>query len=353
MTIPNSNLGMNNIRDEYGGDRPDSVSEYYRNGAYVKNWAASQNIPTDGTIAWSSFRGQAANAGLDANQIQEYIWNNKASLWRAFQRGYSGPRTVGGQVTTYNYNPHPRAEPGGNLTYFLNSQGTINGVADFTSAQSLVYLGPTTTFVYLANAYGYGNTNLSIRAYDKNNNEVPLDEIYRGHNDGARGEVRLLRCNTTDYTSFGYVVIAGTTRSSGYPSFGSIFMLPGAYDLWSSEVVPVRSPATSPTYVTITNPPRGFTVLVGGGLDYDNYNPWFLNNTSINASGNPTPTESASRKYIKFNVWWYGNITAAMLIGTGDYEDTTWKHRIGTTVFSPFATANQAWRLSKFYRVGD
>ena len=81
MTIPNSNFGMNNIRDEYGGDRPDAVSEYYRNGVHVKNWAASQNIPTDGTIAWSSFRGQTATSGLDSGAVMRYIWDNKFDLF--------------------------------------------------------------------------------------------------------------------------------------------------------------------------------------------------------------------------------------------------------------------------------
>jgi len=367
MALPSSgSISMSQIRSEFPGDStPNQLSEFYRNGTYVKNWAAAQNIPTDGTIAYSNFRGTSASSNLNDDQIQQYIWDNKASLWRAFLRGATttngntGIQTVGGQYATYKYNPHPRAgEPSGNLAFYVNTRGTINGVADFTDAQSLVYLGPTTSFVFISNSYGHSGT-IVIRAWDKNNNEVPLEQIYRSSptgspTDGGRGEIHLLRCNTTDYTSFGYVTISGaggTGRDT--PSFGSIFMLPGAYDVWSAETVAVTNPATAPSYVTITNPPRGFTVLHGSGQDYDAGDGWFLNSSSQNAAGNPNPIESASRKYIKFNVFWYGNVTAAMLIGTGGYEDTTWKHKIGTNLFTPFGRGDRRWRLTKMYRVGN
>lgn len=55
-------ISINNLRTEFG-DTPgsDSLSEYYRGGAYVPNSPTNANIPTGGQISLSNFYG-AANA---------------------------------------------------------------------------------------------------------------------------------------------------------------------------------------------------------------------------------------------------------------------------------------------------
>ena len=366
MTIPNSNFGMNNIRDEYGGDRPDGVSEYYRNGAYVKNWGGSQNIPTDGTIAWSSFRNQAATSGLDSDAEMQYIWDRKTDLFRINNMGVSGTTVGNRQVSfLYPFGSYLRGgEPNGNVSWARNAKGSPNGTADFNSARDLVYLGPTTTFLYFSSGYGVGVPWPTITAFDKDNNEVQLDEIYNSQSSGRR-ELRLLRCNSTNYTNFGCFVSSGGSASSIRPTFAAVYMLPGKWDVWSSEIVTAYNPDSSPVYYEIETPPNGISIFQSGGLNQDAVNLTFLNSSSLNPSGNPTPTEANSRKYIKMQQWWYRNLLAGIIVGTGGYETTTWKHRIGGNPgrpatgghYSPFALVYgddpPSFSLVKIYKTGS
>jgi hypothetical protein len=361
MTIPNSNFGMNNIRGEYGGDRPDAVSEYYRNGVHVKNWGGSQNIPTDGTIAWSSFRNQAATSGLDSDAEMQYIWDNKTSLFRISNMGASGTTVGNRQVSfLYPFGSYLRGgEPNGNVSWARNAKGSGNGIADFNSARNLVYLGPTTTFLYFSSGYGVGTPSVAnpagwsiLTAFDKDNNQVQLDEIYNTQTSGRR-ELRVLRCNSTDYTNFGCFVASLGSASTIRPTFAAVYMLPGKWDVWSSELIPVTAPGSSPTYYEIETPPNGISIFQGGPIDIDGAETSFLNSTTPNPSGNPTPTEANSRKYIKMQQWFYRNLCACIIVGTGGYETTTWKHRIGSTYYRPWASITEGTTLIKIYKSGS
>ena len=355
MTIPNSNFGMNNIRGEYGGDRPDAVSEYYRNGVHVKNWGGSQNIPTDGTIAWSSFRNQAATSGLDSDAEMQYIWDNKTRLFRINNMGASGTTVGNRQVSfLYPFGGYLRGgEPNGNVSWIRNAKGSTNGIADFSGARDLVYLGPTTTFLYIAMGYGVGVPWSTITAFDKDNNQVQLDEIFSTQSSGRR-EIRLFRCNSTDYNNFGCFIAAGGSASGIRPNFAAVYMLPGKWDVWSSDTINVTSPGSSPTYYTIETPPNGISIFESGAIPIDGAENSFLNSTTQNPSGNPTPTEANSRKYIKMQQWWYRNLLAGIIVGTGGYETTTWKHRIGSTYYRPWAATEDpaSFQLVKIYKTG-
>lgn len=58
MTLPASGpISLSDIRNEFGGSAPDSLSEYYRGGAYVPNIPANNSIPTSGAISLSDFYG--------------------------------------------------------------------------------------------------------------------------------------------------------------------------------------------------------------------------------------------------------------------------------------------------------
>jgi hypothetical protein len=59
MAIKTSgSLGLEaDIVNEFGGGRPHSLSEYYRNGSLVPNSSVNNNVPTTGPISFSSFYG--------------------------------------------------------------------------------------------------------------------------------------------------------------------------------------------------------------------------------------------------------------------------------------------------------
>jgi hypothetical protein len=99
-------------------------------------------------------------------------------------------------------------EPNGNVSWIRNAKGSGNGNADLRSASNKVYLGPTTTFLYFSSGYGVGTPWSTLTAFDKNNNQVQLDEIFSTQRTGRR-ELRVLRCNSTDYTNMGCFVASG------------------------------------------------------------------------------------------------------------------------------------------------
>lgn len=64
MPLPTSGpISLAMIRQQYGGSAPDSLSEYYRGGAYVPNTSANSTVPTSGAISLSSFYGQGGAVG--------------------------------------------------------------------------------------------------------------------------------------------------------------------------------------------------------------------------------------------------------------------------------------------------
>jgi len=59
MALPGSGtLSIQDIADEFGGIAPHSLSEYYRNGAYVGS--SNTGVPTSGTISLSDSYGASA-----------------------------------------------------------------------------------------------------------------------------------------------------------------------------------------------------------------------------------------------------------------------------------------------------
>ena len=67
MTLPTTNLSLGAIQNEFLGDDPISLSEYYRGGLYVGSVVTSAygTIPTSGAISIGIFRGTTkATVGL-------------------------------------------------------------------------------------------------------------------------------------------------------------------------------------------------------------------------------------------------------------------------------------------------
>lgn len=71
MVLPSSGqLSMSQIRDEFGGSNPVSLSQYYRGGSLVRNFGSGSgfingNIPTSGAIKISDFYNAVNLRGLN------------------------------------------------------------------------------------------------------------------------------------------------------------------------------------------------------------------------------------------------------------------------------------------------
>ena len=102
MTIPNSNVSMQDIEDEFGGSGSISLNEYYKGGANVPSGVDDPNtIPTQGTISIGDFRGAsnaftytvtsstqnlnlrsgAVSAGWDGSSALTVIINSNVYIW--------------------------------------------------------------------------------------------------------------------------------------------------------------------------------------------------------------------------------------------------------------------------------
>ena len=68
LGIPATQPANRNISSEFG-DTPgeDSISEYYRGGAYVPNSPFTSGIPSSGTISFSNFYGAARYTPISVN----------------------------------------------------------------------------------------------------------------------------------------------------------------------------------------------------------------------------------------------------------------------------------------------
>ena len=53
-------ISLSDIRGEFGGTAPDSLSEYYRGGSFVPDTATNAGIPTSGSISLLDFLGGSA-----------------------------------------------------------------------------------------------------------------------------------------------------------------------------------------------------------------------------------------------------------------------------------------------------
>jgi hypothetical protein len=67
----------NDIRAEFGGATPLSLSNYYRGGSRVPNYPINNNIPTSGTIKFSDFYGASAIPPITPTTLQYTSYSGK------------------------------------------------------------------------------------------------------------------------------------------------------------------------------------------------------------------------------------------------------------------------------------
>lgn len=113
MALPSSGtLSIQDIVDEFGGTAPHSLSEYYRNGAYVGS--NNTGVPTSGTISLSDFYGATAatvvtvtegsrtwdNGGVN---VPHYGYGAANKGWRTNQSNFATMSAFGSRSPTTLY----------------------------------------------------------------------------------------------------------------------------------------------------------------------------------------------------------------------------------------------------------
>lgn len=87
------------IVDEFGGNRPHSLSEYYRGGPRVPNLSNNSRIPTTGPIRYSNFYGatEFILQSFSVPAVDTTAWYNNVTL-----SDYVTPYSSQGEVWTDN-----------------------------------------------------------------------------------------------------------------------------------------------------------------------------------------------------------------------------------------------------------
>ena len=70
-------ISLANLQTEFGGSNPISLSEYYRNGAYVTS--NNSGVPTSGAISLSQFYGTTAQFSFTISSTS-FVSGNSTSI---------------------------------------------------------------------------------------------------------------------------------------------------------------------------------------------------------------------------------------------------------------------------------
>lgn len=115
MPLPGSGaLALSQIRTEFGGSNPVSLSQYYRGGARVPNTPTNANVPASGAISIGSFYNSSAVVALHSVSI---------SPNPVYDAGQTG--TPGGTVTVTT--PAATASVTGGVGPFTYSWQYVSG----------------------------------------------------------------------------------------------------------------------------------------------------------------------------------------------------------------------------------
>ena len=92
--IPGWSISKSQIRDEYGGSDPASLSQYYRGGSLVKAHGNNTGIPSGGTISYSQFSAQSRIWYVNVTISSDYNQFNLRNYLNATYGDYSSAATV-------------------------------------------------------------------------------------------------------------------------------------------------------------------------------------------------------------------------------------------------------------------
>lgn len=94
-------ITLTQIRTEYGGGAPDSLTEYYRGGAYVPNTPLTASIPTAGAISISNFANTVGGSIKDPAIVAGYTSPSTGIRQANVSFNTDGTTTLIGASTTY------------------------------------------------------------------------------------------------------------------------------------------------------------------------------------------------------------------------------------------------------------
>lgn len=371
MALPTSGeIRMGAISDQFPGDAdPHQISEFYRNGLYVKNYIKASRIPTSGTIKWSDFYGAENSSGLSNGQLTKYIWDNKNKFVK-FNNLTAQTTLEGG---SYAYNPPTSylaytnaPEPNGGVAILRNARSRQNGTIAFKSANDTFFISENSTFCYFHDNYG-GNVPANLDMQKKDGSVCPFYEHWATDPAPARGNVKLYRADGTSSNDMGTGSLAGGSESSIRPGFGACMLLPGRWDVYSDEVATAYNPTGIVNeFRYIDTPPGGICIILGPGGDGNGFYLGFYNGqTTVNTSTYRQPLESSSRCIIRVCYYFDRSLAAYVLFNTtDDWQTTTWKVEqtavTGRTAcnFYPFNSGAEsidstAYRIVQIQKVSD
>ena len=133
-------ISITDISDEFGGDLPDSLTEYYRGGGLVPDTTANASVPTSGNpISLTNFFGATASGGATSDTLTLsvgviFVFRGKAPF-----AGSLSPNTVEFDSWNVQINFLYYRTDEDNLYLIINSNSG-NGEGTWTSMQ----LGSTT-----------------------------------------------------------------------------------------------------------------------------------------------------------------------------------------------------------------
>ena len=159
MVLPCSGaISLLDIQNEYGGNDPIGLNEYYRNGAYVPD---NNKVPTSGTISFADFLGinsyGSATTGTRPDGLR--VWKyTSSSTFRICTAGYVDLLLVGGGG--YGYWGYGFGGPPGGAGGLIYIPNYYLGVGEYTiniggtGSDSYLYLNGSEILVAKAGGSG-------------------------------------------------------------------------------------------------------------------------------------------------------------------------------------------------------
>lgn len=216
MTLPASGtITLAQVQSEFGGADPISMSEYYRNGAYVTS--NNTNVPTSGTISMSNFYGGTKIVGL--------TWTNAAALpWT--NGGFCGAYGNGRYVVGSNTNSYVIYSTDGSNWTLSTGLYTAWGSQTSYAVNSIRYLNGQFVAVggggkVATSSDGVTWTNQSGLSSSAWGSAGPVYDIawsgsYYMVVGGASSASRAVSTNLSSWTNLGFVGSLGALRTVAY-----------------------------------------------------------------------------------------------------------------------------------------
>lgn len=222
MALPYTNLSLGAIQTEFGGSNPVSLSEYYKNGAYVGATPVEpETIPTSGQITMGDFRGAEANVINWAISPNTSAISEGGSVTYTISGGTASTlvywKIIHGTTNSTDFNTYQgstttNGSGGGTFVATTNNDTTTEGSETFaagiySNAARTAQLGSTSsTTIILASdppTYDFGTVAGSI-------------------NEGASGTYNVNTSNVSDGTTLYWSITHGATNGTDVADFSAV-----------------------------------------------------------------------------------------------------------------------------------